>query len=129
MKKHHLRYLLCSVCLSALSGQAVAATAASYTQLYQDSIINTLEVGGNLAKAQSYTDCHLMALGAFPKTIQQAVFKISEETNDYVVARKKFSELVALEMAADDRRKQEINKVMVESRTIGEACLADVGLE
>ncbi len=126
MKKHHLRYLLCSVCLSALSGQTVASTAASYMQLYQDSIINTPEVNGDIAKAQPYTDCHLMALGAFPESIQQTVFVVADETSDYAIARKKFKELVALEMAADDQRKQTINDILIESRAIGKACLADL---
>ncbi len=126
MQKHHLRYLLCNLGLSALAAQTVAATAVSYTQLYQDSIINTPEVNGNLAKAQAYTDCHLMALGAFPETIQQTVFLVADETSDYAIARKKFKELVALEMAADDQRKQTINDILIESRAIGEACLADL---
>ncbi len=109
-----------------LSNVVLANSSTAYERLYQDSIINTPEVSGNLAKAQAYTDCHLMALGAFPEMIQQAVFKISEETNDYAIARKKFSELVALEMAADDQRKQTINDILTESRAIGEACLADL---
>ncbi len=126
MKKYYLSYLLCSVCLSALSGQAVAATAVSYTQLYQDGIINAPEINGDIAKAQTYTGCHLMTLGAFPETIQQTVFLVADETSDYAIARKKFKELVALEMAADDQRKQTISDILTESRAIGEACLADL---
>ncbi len=125
MKNHYLPALIALF----FSGHAAASGSASYAQLYQDSIINTPEVNGNLATAQAYTDCHLMALGAFPETIQQTVFVVADETSDYAIARKKFSELVALEMAADDQRKQTINEILIESRAIGEACLADLELE
>lgn len=112
-----------------LSNVVLANSSTVYERLYQDSIINTPEVNGNLAKAQAYTDCHLMALGAFPEAIQQTVFLVADETSDYAIARKKFSELVALEMTAGDQRKQTIREILIESRAIGEACLADLELE
>lgn len=82
---------------------------ATYDQLFQDTIIRDANINGDLSKAETYTDCHMSAIGAFSDSLQGEVFKVARDTNSYADARSLFSKLIVLEMAADGERKQGTN--------------------
>ena len=111
-----------------LGGNAFAEDASDYIRLYQaDALANDSRVNGDANKAQAFTDCHMMAMAAFPDAMQDTAFRTASQTQDYEQARSAFVTLLATEMTSGVERKAVIESVIAESKSLGEACM--VGLK
>ncbi|MFL0803680.1 MAG: hypothetical protein K6L81_08165 [Agarilytica sp.] len=109
-----------------LGSAAFAEDASTYASLYQASIIDDERVNGDTAKAEAFTDCHMMALGAFPEAMQNEAFRVANTTHSYDEARTAFSLLAANEMTASDARKSVITAIIAESKSLGDACFTSI---
>ncbi len=121
--------ILVGVLLSLLGSIAFAEDASTYANLYQNHIIDDERVNGDMAKAEAFTDCHMIALGAFPEAMQTEAFRVANTTHNYDEARTAFSRLAANEITASDERKAAITAItaiIAESKSLGDACLASI---
>ncbi|MFL0803682.1 MAG: hypothetical protein K6L81_08175 [Agarilytica sp.] len=118
--------IIMGVFLSLLGSMAFAEDATTYASLYQASIIDDERVNGDAAKAEAFTDCHMMALGAFPEAMQNEAFRVANASHNYDEARTAFSTLAANEMTASDERKAVIAAIIAKSKSLGDACLASI---
>ncbi len=118
--------ILIGVLLSLMGSMAFAEDASTYANLFQSSIIDDERVNGDIAKAEAFTDCHMMALGVFPESMQNEAFRVANATHSYDEARTAFSHLAAKEITASDERKAAIQSVIDESKSLSDACLAGI---
>ncbi len=103
-----------------------AEDASTYAGLFQDGVLTDERVNGDMAKAEAFTDCHMMALGAFPEVMQNEAFRVANTTHSYDEVRTAFSHLAANEMTSSDERKAAIQSVIAENKSLGDACLSSI---
>ncbi len=109
-----------------LSSVAFAEDSSVYASLFQNDILADERVNGDMAKAEAFTDCHMMALGAFPEVMQDEAFRVANATHSYDEARTAFSHLAAKEITASEERKAAITAIIAESKSLNGACLASI---